>query len=313
MKLQHLHYLLVINAHHSISSAARELYISQTALSAVLGRVEEELGFPIFTRSRSGVFPTEDGKEVLSIAWEIWRQQEVALSINYQDGNSLTPLNIISSPSINCGLTVPLVRAFRRREPLGHIIFHENTSNAIGHLIAQNCANIGLAYFDKKDLKDFIAFSHKQRLNISYLFHDQLFLVVRKESPLSALERISVSEIQNRCFAVLPQFSLETPELYAQFLGTNNRLTVLPSVPHIKQAILDWDACGVLSSFAFKQDKSVNNEDLRAIPLIAPETEQCLSLCLIHLRISGLNHREQVLLQCIHEFFDDLAKDESAS
>ena len=99
MRLEHLHYLLCVAQHHSISAAARELFISQTALSAIVSKTEDELGFPVFERVRDGVVPTEEGKEVLSNAWDILsRWQEVIALSSIAEKRSL-PVSILTSGS----------------------------------------------------------------------------------------------------------------------------------------------------------------------------------------------------------------------
>ena len=45
----------------NMTKTAEALFISQPALSQALKRVEEELGFPLFTRSNKGLTPTEKG------------------------------------------------------------------------------------------------------------------------------------------------------------------------------------------------------------------------------------------------------------
>lgn len=132
MRLEYLHYLLVIDAHHSISAAARELYISQTALSSIVSRVEEELGFPIFLRSREGVTPTEEGKEALAIAWDIWSGWTASLSIGQQKEGAPVAVHIIGSPSVNNSLALPLIRSYYQVEQRGNLIFHEVIGSDVG-------------------------------------------------------------------------------------------------------------------------------------------------------------------------------------
>ena len=67
MRMEYLRYLLEIERHHSISAAAQYLYLSQTTLSATVRRIEEELGFSIFSRTHSGVQATAEGEEALSL------------------------------------------------------------------------------------------------------------------------------------------------------------------------------------------------------------------------------------------------------
>lgn len=61
MNLNHLEYLITVAENGSINRAAQALYVSQPYLSGVIKSVEEELGFPVFRRSSTGVEPTELG------------------------------------------------------------------------------------------------------------------------------------------------------------------------------------------------------------------------------------------------------------
>ena len=45
----------------NMTKAAEALFVSQPALSQCLRRIEEQLGFPLFTRSNKGLVPTERG------------------------------------------------------------------------------------------------------------------------------------------------------------------------------------------------------------------------------------------------------------
>jgi len=49
----------------SLTKAARELGCTQSAVSHAIGALEEELGFPLITRSRAGVRLTEEGERLM--------------------------------------------------------------------------------------------------------------------------------------------------------------------------------------------------------------------------------------------------------
>lgn len=61
-----LQYFLQISKEKSFLSAAENLGISQPALSRAMDRLEEQLGFKVFLRSRSGIELTAQGSEFLS-------------------------------------------------------------------------------------------------------------------------------------------------------------------------------------------------------------------------------------------------------
>jgi DNA-binding transcriptional LysR family regulator len=66
-----LRYFLAIARHTSLTRAARELGVTQPALTAALRRLEEALGTTLFIRTREGVSITSTGEELRVHALEI--------------------------------------------------------------------------------------------------------------------------------------------------------------------------------------------------------------------------------------------------
>ncbi len=306
MRVEHLYYLLVIDAHHSISAAAKELYLSQTALSSIVSRLEEELGFAVFQRSREGVIPTARGKEALAVAWDIWSRWSISMNLNGEDCSPL-PVNIISSPSITCSLSLELIRCFRKRVPRGSLIFHEMVGSDVGPSVVQNHSNIGLTYYSKKSLREFIAVAQKYQIQVTQLFQDHLYLVMREDCPLAGKSVINVSELQNQQFAILPHFHLgENTIFFSNLLDASNHFTIFPNFSLVKQAVFDHGMLTVLSGFAFHYDHSVDNRRLQAVSFPGLIADNDMVLCLIHQKVSSLHHQEQVALKCITNMFDEL-------
>lgn len=66
MRINQIRQILEIEKCTSISQAARNLFVSQPALSSLLSEFEDEIGVRIFSRTKSGVVPTEDGELILA-------------------------------------------------------------------------------------------------------------------------------------------------------------------------------------------------------------------------------------------------------
>lgn len=71
MNERELTYVRTIAEEHSISAAARKLFIAQPSLSQSLHRVESSLGTKLFFRTKSGLQPTEAGKKYLQMANQV--------------------------------------------------------------------------------------------------------------------------------------------------------------------------------------------------------------------------------------------------
>lgn len=67
MDLRQLRYFQAVAAAGRITSAARELGITQPALSIALGKLESELGVVLFDRDHRGVHLTESGRTLLEV------------------------------------------------------------------------------------------------------------------------------------------------------------------------------------------------------------------------------------------------------
>ena len=68
MTIQQLQYILEVHRTGSITKTAKNFFVSQSSVSNAISALENELGFPIFNRSRQGVLPTKQGLEVLTDA-----------------------------------------------------------------------------------------------------------------------------------------------------------------------------------------------------------------------------------------------------
>lgn len=66
MTLLQMNYLVEIYRCGSMNKAAQNLFVSQSAVSAAIRELEEELGIRIFHRSNRGIALTEDGRELLT-------------------------------------------------------------------------------------------------------------------------------------------------------------------------------------------------------------------------------------------------------
>ena len=74
MTFQQLHYLLEVNKAGSFSTAARNLYVSQSAVSNAIIGLEKELGESLFVRGQRVLVPTARGKEVIDHATHIFER-----------------------------------------------------------------------------------------------------------------------------------------------------------------------------------------------------------------------------------------------
>lgn len=96
MNTQQIQYLLEIYETRSISKAAARLYVAQPNISSSIRSLENELGFPIFKRTKYGMIPTENGLQVLDQARRMWDSYQKIQQIN--TGSSRKRLHVGGMP-----------------------------------------------------------------------------------------------------------------------------------------------------------------------------------------------------------------------
>ena len=85
MNIEYIKYAVGIAKTKSINKASENLYISQPNLSRTIVKLEEELGFKIFIRSKQGIELTMEGKEFLYYAESMLEEYDHICAINTPD------------------------------------------------------------------------------------------------------------------------------------------------------------------------------------------------------------------------------------
>ncbi len=100
MKLQDVLNVLEIAKKGSISKASQGLFLSQPALSLQVQRLEEELGYPLFVRSPSGMVLTFEGEAFCKEGQALARQwDDFQMAVASRSGNR-SPLRIGVGPRV---------------------------------------------------------------------------------------------------------------------------------------------------------------------------------------------------------------------
>lgn len=301
MRMEHLQYLIEIGRRRSISAAAQELYLGQTTLSAIAKSAEDELGFPLFYRTHSGIQATAEGEEALSLIGDIYACYEKILQLNAHS-NDTAPIPLILSPTVNAILALPLNRMFLREEPQGNLEFRMVNGVEVGSRIIKNEGNIGVVHFSKPKLESYRLIASKYQIEIEILLQDHLCLLVREDHPLASRERISVQDVNHCHFAILPHFDTSGDSLATiKSFDSGNLYTIFPNVTLIQEAVREENMVAILSGFACAN--SQGNGLLRTVQLESTCRENDIFLCLIHRDESRLHRWEKTLVNCIKTHF----------
>lgn len=129
----------------NISKAAKELYISQPAISKSIQKLEESVGCKLFSRSSRGVILTEEGRLLYSHVSEAFEtltlgEEKLKRSIELGVGH----LKIGVSTTLCKYLLLPYLKEFIREKPHISISISCQSTNETLKLLEDNKIDIGL-------------------------------------------------------------------------------------------------------------------------------------------------------------------------
>ena len=188
MELRQLRYLVRVIELGSISRAALDLELVQSALSQQISRLEGELSTRLLQRSSKGVTPTEAGLAFFREAQLVLRHAEQAVR-SAQESRLSGSVRVGMAPTTAAVLGLPLLRAMRERYPDVRLHVVESLS---GHLNAMlNARQLDLAIlFDSQA---------GRRWSVMPLLEEKLFLIESRQPEVSitvkAPKRMSVAQL----------------------------------------------------------------------------------------------------------------------
>lgn len=189
MHIQKLEVLVEVAKTKSLSIAAQNLHMSQSGISQIITKIEEELGIKLFERSRLGAILTNDGTNIVKKA------EEVLLKYEELMGEAQKSLEIHSDklrvstvpPFINY-LIKPL-KEIKNLYPHSSIEFLEQITECTVESVQQDKADIGLITIYEEIVKNM------EGLHYEVILEGEMKVYVSSDSPIAMKKTITPEEI----------------------------------------------------------------------------------------------------------------------
>lgn len=145
MTLTQLEYVLAVDQYRHFAQAARACYITQPTLSMQLHKLEEELGFKIFDRSKQPVLPTEQGVAVIEQARKIIAERDLLLEITHHKKDEVSgTLRLGIIPTLAPYLLPLFVNSFVKKFPLVKLQVTELTTGSLVQKVKEGSIDAGI-------------------------------------------------------------------------------------------------------------------------------------------------------------------------
>ena len=284
MDIQQLKAFYKVARLHSFSKAAKELYLSQPAVSRQISSLEAEIGLPLFVRMANDICLTDPGRKLMVNAEEIIQTFEKATR-TIQDLQDLRQGTVtVAAPSFLSNYFLPrFAGEFHRRYPSLQLQILSYPNAELPKLLARG--QIDLAFFCGVEP------SENLPLTMEPLYMEKLFLVTpaklkskttSKSDTVFLLNKPSTTTTDRSdniaCIAAViaeyspflfppSTYSFTRPykELLPEELSPADSPVKVDSLEGIKTLLLNGLGCSILPESLIKQELEL--EYLQGIPL----------------------------------------------
>jgi LysR family transcriptional regulator, transcription activator of glutamate synthase operon len=197
VELRQLEYFLVVAQEGNVTRAARRLYTAQPSLSRQIQKLEEELGAPLFDRSRRGMQLTEVGRTFLQYVERGFGQFEAGRqAVRDLLGPEHGHVRMAFLPAVGADLLPEALAAFRQRYPEVQFTLRQSTTlETLQWLEAgevELCIATALPYRSASD-----------HLASTPLLIEELYAALPPDHRLSRAESIRLADLADESFVLV--------------------------------------------------------------------------------------------------------------
>lgn len=184
MNIQSLQYFIVAAECQNFTKAAEKCYITQTAMSMQISKMEKSLGFDLFIRERQRVRLTPAGQDFYRSAVQIVGEYDraVAHSRNVASGDT-GKVYIGMSSCIEMLAMMPALHSFKRKNPNVELVLEQIRPRELDALLSDR--HLDMAFCWEKEMKP-ISDTENIQINTS-----PAVVAMNGEHPLSGYTEIS--------------------------------------------------------------------------------------------------------------------------
>ena len=223
MDFHHLKYFVEVADQKSFSKAARNLHISQSAISRTIKALEDELGVVLFMRNAKSVELTDGGTIFLTHAKRVVFMFE-HLKTDFENEFRLEQgsIRIGIPPITDAPIFAQLLGEFKKVYPQIELELYEQGSKKVEISVQEGLIDIGIIC-TKPNPKEFESF---------YLTSDPLSVIIPKGNPLAKEKEIRLEMLSEEAFVSVSYTHLRAHETDSYYIKTIS-ICMTKSLKHV--------------------------------------------------------------------------------
>lgn len=196
MTLQQIYYALITAESGSMNKAAKKLYISQPTLTSAMKEMEQEAGIQIFLRTSKGISLTNEGREFLMYARQVYQQYELLQDKYGEKGSRKRKFGVsIQHYSFAVKAFVEMVKKFGTLKY--EFAIRETKTYDLIRDVATSKSEIGILFLSNFNRKILSKILNENDLEFHGLIDCDVYVYLWKNHPLADRESITIDELQD--------------------------------------------------------------------------------------------------------------------
>lgn len=196
MELRHLRYFIAVAEHLHFSRAAEALHIAQPPLSQQIQSLENELGVPLFVRTRRSVQLTPAGQAFLGEARKVIAQAEHAVTVAQQAHNGIVGQLDIGFVGTAMAEVLPtLLKAFRAQYPCIKTTLRNLVTTEQMQALHEGLIQVGILHPPLLDAS----------LHLEVIRREPLVVVLPTDHMLALQPQIALAQLREETFVMYPR------------------------------------------------------------------------------------------------------------
>lgn len=227
MNLNQLEYFVSAANHLNFTKAAKECYISQTAMTQQMQALEKKLGVQLFTRDKHHIELTTAGKVYLKEAKAILKRSDEAMRLARMASKGMDgELSIGFISGFGQSDCYEFLRNFHEAFPNIKLRFIRNTLSGLMEALQKGECDV--AFTVQPHQRNY------ENMNRQYIKSYPLFVAMSKNNPLAEKKEIKCMELKNESFIIMQPAARSRDEM-EEMLWVYQSGGFLPQVVAVEQ------------------------------------------------------------------------------
>jgi DNA-binding transcriptional LysR family regulator len=181
----------------SVTAAAENLHVSQPTVSAMLKRMEDQLGLALFRKDRGRLVPTNEGMILHGALQSNFRYlHSVSDAISQIQRNVSQLMSIAAIPPLGNGLVAEAVKTFLEERPDARVHLLVRPKRAVYHAVAAEGVDLAVSFGTGE--------AEQEGLQVETVSSGRLFCIMPKGHALESQEVVNQSDLQHHALISYP-------------------------------------------------------------------------------------------------------------